>query len=153
MSLDVYLDMPSDGAETKLPEGSGIFIRRDGSTVEISREEWDELYPDRDPCVVKPEARSRHVYSANITHNLNKMAGEAGIYEHLWRPDELGIKKAKELIEPLKTGLALLQSEPERFKAFNPSNGWGTYEGLCQFVADYLSACISCPEAEVSVWR
>lgn len=46
------------------------------------------------------------VYDANITHNLNTMAEEAGIYKHLWRPEELGITKAKDLIEPLAEGLA-----------------------------------------------
>ena len=29
------------------------------------------------------------VYCANITHNLNVMAGKAGIYEALWRPYKL----------------------------------------------------------------
>ena len=31
------------------------------------------------------------VFSANITHNLGKMADEAGIYKALWRPDEVEI--------------------------------------------------------------
>jgi len=44
-------------------------------------------------------------YEANVTHNLNKMAMEAGIYEYLWRPDEIGITKAGRLIEPLSKGL------------------------------------------------
>ncbi len=34
------------------------------------------------------------VYISNVTHNLNKMAGEAGIYEALWRPEEIGITHA-----------------------------------------------------------
>jgi hypothetical protein len=37
------------------------------------------------------------VYDANITHNLGAMAKAAGIYMHLWRPDEIGIKTASEL--------------------------------------------------------
>jgi hypothetical protein len=65
------------------------------------------------------------VYEANITHNLNKMAVEAGIYECLWRPDDIGITKAEQLIEPLTKGLALLKSDPRRFEAFNSPNGWG----------------------------
>ena len=93
------------------------------------------------------------IYTRNITHNLNTMAGEAGIYKHLWRPDEIGITKADELIEPLKTGLALLKSDPERFKAFNPKNGWGTYEGLVSFVADYLAACEKDPDADIDISR
>lgn len=93
------------------------------------------------------------IYNRNITHNLNTMAGEAGIYKHLWRPDEIGITKAGELIEPLKAGLALLKSDPARFKAFNPSNGWGDYEGLVAFVADYLDACEKNPDADIEISR
>lgn len=40
------------------------------------------------------------LYEANITHNLNKMAAEAGIYECLWRPDEHGITHARQIIDP-----------------------------------------------------
>ena len=94
-----------------------------------------------------------HVFSGNVTHNLNKMAKEAGIYQHLWRPEELNISLAGQLIEPLRTGLALLRSDPERFKAFNPTNGWGGYEGLCSFVSEYLAACEENPDATVEVWR
>lgn len=59
------------------------------------------------------------VFTQNITHNLNKMAQEAGIYEALWRPEEVGIKKASQLIKPLKEGLALMKSDPARFKKFD----------------------------------
>ena len=45
------------------------------------------------------------VFGQHTTHNLNKMAQEAGIYKHLWHPEELKITKASQLIEPLKKGL------------------------------------------------
>ena len=93
------------------------------------------------------------IYERNITHNLNKMATEAGIYEHLWRPDEIGITKAVDLIAPLRSGLALLKADPERFKAFNPSNGWGSYEGLVGMVEDYLAACEENPDGDIEVSR
>lgn len=93
------------------------------------------------------------VYWRNITHNLNRMATEAGIYKELWRPDEIGITKAAQLIEPLTKGLELLRSDPERFRAFNPENGWGSYEGLCNFVESYLAACRAEPDADVRVSR
>lgn len=157
MSLDVYLTMENVQPNHQKPDlsGSGIFVRENGQTKEITREEWDKRFPDREPVVVKvpDDTAGAEVYSSNITHNLNQMAEEAGIYQHLWRPDEIDIKKAKDLIEPLKDGLALLQSEPERFKAFNPSNGWGDYEGFVRFVGGYLTACCWFPEASVSVWR
>ena len=41
----------------------------------------------------------------NITHNLTKMASAAKIYSILWRPQEAGIKKAGQLIEPLEVGI------------------------------------------------
>lgn len=97
-------------------------------------------------------ATSPYVYTADITHNLGKMAGEAGIYKHLWCPEEIGVTRASELIDPLTHGLERLRAEPERFKAFNPQNGWGTYEGLVRFTEDYLLACKAFPTAEVSVW-
>lgn len=103
--------------------------------------------------VILTATRPTTVYSKNITHNLAEMADKAGIYEHLWRPDEIGITKASELIEPLYKGLVLLKSDPDRFKAFNPSNGWGNYNSLVQFVEDYLAACQEDPDAEVSVSR
>jgi len=94
---------------------------------------------------------SEKVYSANITHNLGKMAAEAGIYQALWRPEEKGYYTAKDLIEPLTKGLALLTSEPERFKTFNSPNGWGMYDNFVPFVAKYLEACVAYPDAIIDV--
>lgn len=93
------------------------------------------------------------VYSANITHNLTRMAEEADLYMTLWRPEEIGITKADELIEPLRTGLALLKSDPERFKQFNSPNEWGVYENLVSFVEYTLKACEENPDATVEVSR
>lgn len=99
------------------------------------------------------EMRETEVFTANITHNLGKMAEEAGIYKHLWRPDEIGIEKAGELIEPLKAGLKKMRDDPEHFKKFNPENGWGSYDGFVPWIAEYIKACEENPDAKVSVWR
>ena len=147
MSLDVYLY----NSTPTVKKGTGVFIRENGNTRELTIDEVKERYPESD--VQEAEYETDEVYSANITHNLITMAGEAGIYEHLWRPDEINITKAKELIEPLREGLHKLKSEPEKYKAFNPSNGWGSYEGLVRFVSNYLDACYENPEADVSVSR
>jgi hypothetical protein len=92
-------------------------------------------------------------FSANITHNLGKMADEAGIYYFLWRPEELGIKTASELIGPLEKGLALLQSDPERFEKFNSPNGWGMYQHFVPFVRSVLEAAKQYPHATVRASR
>ena len=125
MSLDVYLQGP--------PQQLACYCSCCGH--EHEKEEAEEYY------------------SSNITHNLNKMASEAGIYEALWRPDEIGITKAAQLIEPLREGLAILTSDRLRFERLNPANGWGSYEGLVVFVRDYLRACQEYPESEVHASR
>jgi len=109
------------------------------------------------PCMC-PKCYKEHMaehteefYSANITHNFGKMADEAGIYEHLWQPEEIGISKASQLIEPLRIGLALLKSDPDRFSKFDASNGWGLYIHFVPFVEKYLKACKEYPDADVRV--
>ncbi len=99
------------------------------------------------------EVEGQTIYEANITHNLNRMAEAAGCYRELWRPDEIGIETASQLIDPLKAGLMALVSDPVRFEALNPENGWGSYDGLVQFVTAYLKACIQHPGATVRVCR
>jgi hypothetical protein len=150
MSLDVYLMMPSACGTSS----GRIYVRRNGRTEEVSRSEWHEMYPDRvvPVSVVMPD-EDGEVYWRNITHNLGKMASEAGLYEAMWRPDEHGLTHARDLIGPLRDGLATLQSDSERFKAFNPENGWGDYDGLLAFAASYLAACMNWPDAEVRVSR
>ena len=93
------------------------------------------------------------LYEGNITHNLNKMAKEAGIYTHLWEPEKLKIVKAKDLIEPLKVGLELLKSNSEHFEKFNSPNGWGLYENFVPFVEEYLTACNEFPNSIIRVDR
>ena len=93
------------------------------------------------------------IYSSNITHNLGGMAEAAGIYMHLWYPEELGIKSAAELIEPLTKGLELMESNPAHFETFNASNGWGKYKHFMPFVQNYLNACRENPDAAVNADR
>ena len=93
------------------------------------------------------------VYDANITHNLGKMAEAAGIYNHLWHPETVGVKTAGDLIEPLQAGLKIMLDDPEKFKQFDSPNGWGTYDHFVPWILKYLNACIEHPDAEVSVSR
>ena len=92
-----------------------------------------------------------YVYDVNITHNLGKMAGEAGIYQALWRPEEINKEKAEDIIELLEVGLADLKERPEHFKQFNSSNGWGMYEHFVPFVEKYLNACKEYPKRLIEI--
>lgn len=95
--------------------------------------------------------RPTTVYDANITHNLGRMAKEAGIYEHLWRPAGIGVNRAWHLIEPLKDGIALMKSDPPRFAKHNADNSWGTYDQFLPWLEKLLEACEANPDADISV--
>ena len=142
MSLDVYL------YNENVPPA--IRVREDGTIRTITREEWDAAFPDYE---LLEEEDDVCVYTDNITHNLTKMADDANLYKALWRPDEIGIQFAAQLIQPLEDGLSLLVSNPSRFEEYNPKNGWGSYEGLVDFVTRYLEACRAHPSATIRTWR
>lgn len=115
---------------------------------------WEE-----EPCRC-PHCDHEHVrlarkefYSSNITHNLVRIAIEAGIYNALWRPEEIGITKAAQLIPILEAGLECLWADPARFKVFDAANGWGTYEQFTPWLSGYLSACKEWPHADVNASR
>ena len=99
------------------------------------------------------ETREVDIFESNITHNLGKMAAEAGIYTALWRPEDIGAKKATDIIKPLRIGLAALCEAPDYFRTFDSPNGWGQYRHLVQFVEEYLGACEASPEARIVVSR
>ena len=98
-----------------------------------------------------------YVYDANITHNLGKMADEAGIYEALWRPEEINEEineeKAEDIIELLEVGLTDLKARPEHFEQFNSPNGWGMYDHFVPFVEKYLNACKEYPKCLIEISR
>ncbi len=96
---------------------------------------------------------SNCLFDANITHNLGEMATAAGIYKYLWRPDECNIKTARDLIAPLRQGIAYLKSDPEAFKRYDSPNGWGSYVDFVPWLERYLDACEQYPDAEISVSR
>jgi hypothetical protein len=93
------------------------------------------------------------VFDANITHNLTRMADAAGIYWCLWRPDEIGITKAHQMIPLLTEGLQKLIEDPETFRQYDAANGWGKYENFVPFVKRVLTGCIEHPDADVETCR
>ena len=81
------------------------------------------------------------VFSANITHNLGKMAGRCGLYNVLWHPEWERFEKAGEIVERLMDGLALLKANEAFFRRFDSPNGWGKYEHFISFVEEVAKAC------------
>lgn len=119
MSLDIYLEGPEFESKCTCP-------RCDAVHTCTEREEY---------------------FEANITHNLTSMADEAGIYGIVWRPEENGIAKAEQMIEPLREGIWRMKTYPERFLPLNPSNGWGSYADFVPWLEKLLAACEQYPDA------
>ena len=115
----------------------------------------------RDRVCVCPFCKDRHThsvdetifYKASITHNLARMASEAGIHDIIWRPDENCIDTASQLINPLRGAIEIMKENPERFKKFDASNGWGTYRIFVPWLEKYLQACKTYPHAKVEASR
>jgi len=94
----------------------------------------------------------------NLTHNLGRMAGEvraeAGtLYQLLWRPEEIYIHEAEELIEPLTEALVILISGREILSNLNPENGWGDYDRLLEVTIAHLHNCQKFPHGKIEVDR
>lgn len=148
MSLDVWLTMPGE----KVRYVARIFRSDDRKDKEVYESEWQTYFPGTEPLAIE-EVERVTVFEYNITHNLTRMAAAAGIYQELWRPEEIGVTQARQLVEPLRDGWRRLLADPDGFKKYNPVNGWGDYDALVRFVRNYLSACEEYPDADVSVSR
>jgi len=99
------------------------------------------------------QVQETDVYDANITHNLNEMAEALGIYKALWRPEEIGITKANQLIKPLRKAIEEMEDHPSVYKKLDADNGWGTYGDFLPWLRGLLHACVKHPEAKVTAYR
>ncbi len=95
------------------------------------------------------EMQPVEVVEVNFTHNLTPMAEEAGLYDCLWRAEENGFKKAKQIIPILKVGIQSMEANPQKFKNHTPPNGWGSYDGFLNGCKKLLKACIEYPESDI----
>lgn len=99
------------------------------------------------------------VFDANITHNLGKMADQVKLsngmtlYQVLWRPDENGLKYARDMVDLLQEGWLAVLRDHDSLVQFNPDNSWGSVEALEKFLYNYRIACWDNPSAELRVSR
>lgn len=155
MSLDVWLSIEPPTAESivkKHMKWIETLEERHSDSLDFHQIHVGILKDMLNEAIAAP-SKAEILWEYNITHNLNRMATEAEIYEALWRPSEINVQTARDLIDPLTKGLFVLRADPDRFKALNPANGWGSYDNLVKFVVEYLKACIEHPDASVNVCR
>lgn len=84
----------------------------------------------------------------NFTSNVSGMWRAAGtdLAEHHG-------KRAADVIPELEAAIATLEADPERFKAMDSPNRWGTYESLVPALKRLLEGYREHPAATVAVWR
>lgn len=145
MSLDIYIISPKPIKK----KSTGIFARIDGATRELTREEALKMFPKAEPWqITEEEIETNEFWHGNITHNLAKMANQCWsdtctLDDLLWRdkmPDDI-----IEYISNLFTCLFELEDNPDKYKEYNPENGWGTYEQLIEFVRSFIHALLDMP--------
>lgn len=83
-----------------------------------------------------------------ITYNLMPMFREAG-----WDHNELDDWSSEQMLPLAKRVLETLKREPERFRALNPSNGWGSYEDALWFFGELIQACKDNPKYKIAFSR
>lgn len=92
-----------------------------------------------------PEHPGHHY---NVTYNLREMLRAAGLPE--WRA--LDGAPAVEAAGMLAKVAETLPADPARFKALDPPNGWGDYDGALRFVESFALGCALHPEARIGAW-
>lgn len=85
------------------------------------------------------------LFSRNITHNVHRISSEAGA-----DPWEYEGRVASETLAELNAAIAALTAEPWRFKQYEPANGWGSVEGICDFLRAMRDAAEKHPSL---VWK
>ncbi len=86
--------------------------------------------------------------SWNFTGNGARMWHPAGAHISEWSGQTTEFCAMQ-----LADALATLQRDPVKFRALEPSNGWGTYDQMVLALADLLEMLRKSPGAKVSVSR
>lgn len=84
---------------------------------------------------------------ANYTYNVSPMFA-AVIGTGL---NELDGITAREMVAKCSAILEAFAADPGKFRAMNPENGWGDFEGAREFIRKIQDACADAPDATVRV--
>lgn len=86
--------------------------------------------------------------SWNYTSNMSTAWREAGA-----DLAEFHGKPAGEVLPALDAAVALMRTDPARFRAFDSPNGWGTHETLVPALQSLADLFRKHPKMIVRVWR
>lgn len=97
----------------------------------------------------RPEETVGYVLDG-CTHNLQPMWKAAGCLDALYERDGA---MAYTIERELSEALARMKTDPDRFRAFNPPNGWGDYDGAVRALERGLANVRAFPTARLDVSR
>lgn len=140
MSLDIYLTVPREKSRAE-------------QAIELLRSNGFDDFADELHGRHHSECGPMRVFDANITHNLTHMAEAGGFYREVWHPEDFGITKASQMIDPLRRAIAWMVANKREAEKHNAKNGWGMYEHFLPWLRKYLAACEEFPDADIEVSR
>jgi len=121
-----------------------IWLEIDGEQITVSND-LDDAVRDLIPMRSAAEVSAT---TFNLTYNLSPMLTAAGmprwsvmIGQSATAAGEIWHRVHDTLVE-----------FPERFRAMNPPNGWGTYEDAVTVIGSLARACDQYPDARVGGW-
>lgn len=86
----------------------------------------------------------------NYTYNVSPMYYNSfNLEEGLRGLHQMGCEDA---IKHLNIAINKMESDPEKYRAMNPKNGWGDYEGALNFLKRIRKDCTKHPKAKVGVY-
>ncbi|MDR3080970.1 MAG: hypothetical protein LBV60_08580 [Streptomyces sp.] len=59
---------------------------------------------------------------------------------------------AGDSLPALQKAVAAMEADPARYRAMNPKNGWGNYEGALDYLRELRNACAAFPDATIHIW-
>lgn len=83
----------------------------------------------------------------NYTYNIQPMLALAGIPSLT----DFDGKTAEACIPQLTEAIRAMESYPPKYRALNPPNGWGDYDGFLPCLRELLTAFEAAPKATVDV--
>ena len=91
---------------------------------------------------VGPAEQYQHdPFEKNVTYNVATMLKRAGFH-----PIILNGRTAVELRPVVRHAWQLLIDQPEYFKKFDPENGWGSFNGVRDFISDLDTYLTTAPD-------
>lgn len=87
-------------------------------------------------------------FDSNMTSNVAPMWREAGA--DLAKMHELPAWRA---VDVLTAAIDNMTNYPQDYRAMEPANGWGDYDGCLEFLTSIRDACRKHPRAYISISR